>query len=110
MIKSFKTATLEKWKLIICKRKIKEYFAEMTMWKKIESKDEKDNKDWEEIEQKRRYIYKNTNSQKSLFGKIYEAFENEEWENVSNLVIELEEKMEELRSLYSKYKKNVIGL
>ncbi len=108
MIKSFKTVTLEKWKLIICMRKIKEYFAEMTMWKKIESTDEKDNKDWEEIEQKRRYIYKNTNSQKSLFSKIYQAFENEEWENASNLVIELEEKMEELRSLYSEYKKNVI--
>lgn len=108
MIKSFKTATLEKWKLIICMRKIKEYFAEMTMWKKIESTDEKDNKDWEEIEQKRRYIYKNTNSQKSLFSKIYQAFENEEWESASNLVIELEEKMEELRSLYSEYKKNVI--
>lgn len=108
MIKSFRTTTLEKWKLIICMRKIKGYFAEMTMWKKIESVDEKDNKDWEEIEQKRRYIYKNTNSQKSLFSKIYEAFENKEWENASNLVIELEDKMDELRSLYSKYKKNII--
>lgn len=108
MIKSFRTTTLEKWKLIICKRKIKEYFAEMTIWKKIESVDEKDNKDWEEIEQKRRYIYKNTNSQKSLFSKIYETFENKEWENASNLVIELEDKMDELRSLYSEYKKNVI--
>ncbi len=108
MIKSFRTTTLEKWKLIICMRKIKGYFAEMTMWKKIESVDEKDNKDWEEIEQKRRYIYKNNNSQKSLFSKIYEAFENKEWENASNLVIELEDKMDELRSLYSKYKKNII--
>ncbi len=108
MIKSFRTTTLEKWKLIICMRKIKGYFAEMTMWKKIESVDEKDNKDWEKIEQKRRYIYKNTNSQKSLFSKIYEAFENKEWENASNLVIELEDKMDELRSLYSKYKKNII--
>ncbi len=108
MIKSFRTTTLEKWKLIICMRKIKGYFAEMTMCKKIESVDEKDNKDWEEIEQKRRYIYKNTNSQKSLFSKIYEAFENKEWENASNLVIELEDKMDELRSLYSKYKKNII--
>lgn len=108
MIKSFKTTTLEKWKLIICKRKIKEYYAEMSLWKKIESIDEKDNRDWKKIDEKRRYIYKNTDNQKSLFCKIYDAFEKEEWENASNLVIELEEKMEEVRSLYSAYKKNVI--
>ncbi len=108
MIKSFKTTTLEKWRLIVCKRKIKEYFAEMSMWKKIESDDKKDNLDWEEIEQKRKYIYKNTSNQKGLFCKIYDAFEKEEWENVSNLVIELEDKIEEVRSLYSAYKKNVI--
>lgn len=108
MIKSFKTTTLEKWKLIVCKRKIKEYYAEMSLWKKIESIDEKDNRDWKEIDEKRRYIYKNTDNQKSLFCKIYDAFEKEEWENASNLVIELEEKMEEVRSLYSAYKKNVI--
>ena len=108
MIKSFKTTTLEKWKLIICKRKIKEYHAEMSLWKKIESIDEKDNRDWKEIDEKRRYIYKNTDDQKSLFCKIYDAFEKEEWKNASNLVIELEEKMEEVRGLYLEYKKNVI--
>lgn len=108
MIKSFKTATLEKWKLIICKRKIKEYFSEMSLWKKQETADEEDNIDWKEIDEKRRYIYKNTNNQKSLFSKIYEAFEKEEWKTASNLVIELEDKMEELRSLYSAYRRNIM--
>lgn len=93
---------------MICKRKIKEYFNEISLWKKKESTDEKDNNDWQLIEEKRRFVYKNTESQESLFSKIYYAFENGEWEKASNLVIDLEEKMEELRFLYSKYNKNII--
>lgn len=108
MIKSFKTATLEKWKLIICKRKIKEYFNEISSYKRLNSIDEKDNNCWDEIEEKRKIIYKNTNEQQSLFGKVIEAFEKEDWKETSRLVIELEEKMEELRSLYYIYKKNII--
>lgn len=108
MIKSFKTATLEKWKLIICKRKIKEYFNEISSYKRLNSIDEKDNNCWDEIEEKRKIIYKNTNEQQSLFGKVIEAFEKEDWKEASRLVIELEEKMEELRSLYYIYKKNII--
>lgn len=108
MIKSFEKAALKRWKLVICKRKIKEYFNEMSSWKQKTSVDENDNKDWQIIDEKRRYIYKNIDNKKSLFTKIHEAFENNEWEKASNLVIELEEKMEELRSLYSKYKKNII--
>ena len=108
MIKSFSKTALEKWRLMICKRKIKEYFNEISLWKKKESKDEKDNNDWQLIENKKRYIYKTIDSQESLFSKIYDAFENDEWEKASDLVIDLEEKMEELRTLYSKYSKNII--
>ena len=57
---------------------------------------------------KKEKIYKNTNEQQSLFGKVTEAFEKEDWKEASRLVIELEEKMEELRSLYYIYKKNII--
>lgn len=60
------------------------------------------------LKKKEKIIYKNTNEQQSLFGKVIEAFEKEDWKEASRLVIELEEKMEELRSLYYIYKKNII--
>ena len=108
MIKSFTKTALEKWKLIICKRKIKEYFNEISLWKKKQSIEESDNNNWQLIEEKRRELYKNTKSREALFSKICEAFEINKWDKASELVIELEEKMEELRLLYSKYKKNII--
>lgn len=108
MIKSFAKTALDKWKLIICKRKIKEYSNELSLWKKKQSSDIDDEENWRLIENKKRYIYKTIHNQQSLFSKIHEAFEKNEWQNASNLVIELEEKMEELRFLYSKYNKNII--
>lgn len=108
IIKSFARTALKKWRLMVCKRKIKEYFNEISLLKKKESTDEKDNDDWKLIDEKRRYIYKTTDDQESLFDKIYNAFEKEEWEKASDLVIDLEESMEELRGLYSKYNKNII--
>ena len=108
IIKSFKQTMLEKWKLIICQRKIKQYLAEISMWKNKESQYPKDIDDWNIIDEKSRYIYKTTYHNESLFLRIKTAFENESWEDASNLVIELEEKMEELRELYSQYKNNII--
>lgn len=108
IIKSFRKTVLEKWRLVVCKRKIKEYFNEIREYKMLKSIDEYDNKIWQIIDQKRRYIYKTTENQESLFNRIHKAFESKKWEEASSLVIELEEKMEELRELYSGYKKNII--
>lgn len=108
IIDSFKQTMLEKWKLIVCKRKIKQYLAEIGMWKNKESQYPKDIDDWNIIDEKSRYIYKTTYHNESLFLKIQKAFDNNNWKEASDLVIELEEKMEELRELYSEYKNNII--
>ena len=108
IIKSFKKTALEKWKIVVCKRIIKEYFNEINSWKELKSIDENDNNNWKKIEKKKKAIYKENDKEEALFLKINKAFENNEWSKASNLVIELEEKMEELRVLYSKYKKNIV--
>lgn len=108
IINSFKQTALEKWRLIICKRKIKQYLEEISSWKHKESQYPKDIDEWNIIDEKRRYIYKTTYHNESLFLRIKKAFESENWEQASNLVIELEDKMEELRELYSQYKNNII--
>ena len=108
IIDSFKQTMLEKWKLVVCKRKIKQYLTEISMWKNKESQYPKDIDDWNIIDEKKRYIYKTTYHNESLFLKIQKAFDNSNWKQASDLVIELEEKMEELRELYSQYKNNII--
>ena len=49
-------------------------------------------------------------SYQSLFTRIKEAFDKKDLELASNLYIELEEKMEELRKLYSSYKRNLLDI
>ncbi len=44
------------------------------------------------LKKKEKLYIKNTNEQQSLFGKVIEAFEKEDWKEASRLVIELEEK------------------
>ena len=51
---------------------------------------------------------KDTYTNTSLFTRIKEAFDKKDLELASNLYIELEEKMEELRKLYSSYKRNLL--
>lgn len=49
-------------------------------------------------------------SSKSLFTRIREAIKNQDYETVSNLQIEMESKMSELRELYSDYARNLLDI
>ena len=53
---------------------------------------------------------KDTYAKKSLFTKIKKATDVGQYKEVSTLQIELEEKMKELRELYSAYKKNLLEI
>ena len=65
---------------------------------------------WMKINDLRHYIMKDTYTSKGLFTKIKEAFENENYSEASKYYLELEEKMEILRELYSSYKKNLLDI
>ena len=53
---------------------------------------------------------KDTHAKKSLFSKINKATDACDYEEVSNLQLELEAKMKKLRELYSTYKRNLLDI
>ena len=65
---------------------------------------------WTKLHNLRIYIMKDTYNSKSLFTKVIDAFKNEDYADASRLYLELEDKMSELRSLYSSYKKNLLDI
>ena len=65
---------------------------------------------WSEISKLRIYIMKDSLTEKSLFSRLKDAFAKSNYELASELYIELEEKMETLRNLYSNYEKNLLDI
>ena len=63
---------------------------------------------WMKIDELRHYIMKDTYTNKSLFTRIKTALANNNLEVASELSLELDEKMNLLRKLYSNYKKNLL--
>lgn len=113
IINSFKLAALERWTTEITKRVINNYTDEVRSYKQIHSLDkvlDLDISNWMKIHNLRIYIMKDTYTTKSLFTKIKEAFNNEDYSDASRLYLELEDKMEQLRTLYSSYQKNLLDI
>ena len=65
---------------------------------------------WSKINELRQCLMKDTYSDKSLFGHIREAKENNDYKTISNLQLEIDKKMKLLRKLYSDYKKNLLDI
>ncbi|GAA0115538.1 type I glutamate--ammonia ligase [Clostridium senegalense] len=65
---------------------------------------------WENIQSLRNYIMKDNDENFSLFTKIKTAINEYDLNEVSNLQIELDEKISLLKNLYNKYKQNLIEL
>ena len=113
LINSFKMATLQRWCTEIGNRIINKYTHEIRSFKPLHSLDKAldlDVSNWMKINELRHYIMKDSYTSKSLFTKIKSAFINEDYSNASELYLELECKMEELRNLYSSYKKNLLDI
>lgn len=113
IINSFKLAAIERWSTEITKRVINNYTDEVRSYKQLHSLDKAldlDISNWIKIQELRMYIMKDTCNTKSLFTKIKEAFNNENYTDASNLYLELEDKMEQLRSLFSSYQKNLLDI
>ena len=62
---------------------------------------------WEKIQRLRKYIGKDTLDEKCLLTKIVRALDEEDYDRASELQIEMQSKVEELRDLYIIYKKNL---
>ena len=113
IINSFKLAFIERWTTEITHRVIKNYMNEIRSFKPLHSLDkilDLDISNWTSLHNLRIELMKDTYTNKSLFTKLNEAFENEDYADASRLYLEVEDKMSELRNLYSTYKKNLLDI
>ena len=113
LINSVKMAVTNRWILEISHRVLNSYGDKIRGYKALHSVDKAldlDITNWTNINNLRVYLMKDTYTNKSLFTRIKEAFDKKDLELASNLYIELEEKMEELRKLYSSYKRNLLDI
>ncbi|AWK53034.1 glutamine synthetase [Clostridium beijerinckii] len=113
IINSFKLAAIERWSTEITKRVINNYMDEVRSFKPIHSLDkvlDLDISNWMKLHDLRIYIMKDTYTSKSLFTKIKDAFNNEDYADASRLYLELEDKMSQLRTLYSVYRMNLLDI
>lgn len=67
-----------------------------------------DEKLWTKINTLRYYLIKDSLREKSLFGRIREAIDIKDYDKVSKLQLEMADKVNELKRLYSAYKRNII--
>lgn len=110
IINSFKVGSIDKWKKELENRIIKSYSTRIRNYVKLHTKENMDALDevmWNSISDIKFNVMKDTLTRKSLFTQIRESIENEDYETVSNLQLELKKNMAEIRSLYIKYKRNI---
>ena len=112
LINSFKLATIQRWTTDIVHRVILNHAAEVRSFKKLHSENalDLDISNWMTIDNLRHYIMKDTYTTKSLFTRIKLALSNEDYALASDLSLELEDKMSELRNLYTNYTKNLLDI
>ncbi|SHK54000.1 L-glutamine synthetase [Hathewaya proteolytica DSM 3090] len=109
IIKSYKTACIEKWIKEIQARVLHEYSKEIIQCKKLHitsSSSMYDDSLYAEIQKLRMHLKKNTSTAQSLFTQMGNAISESNFNLVSKLQIEIDSCMSELRSLYSTYAHN----
>jgi glutamine synthetase len=113
IINSFRMATISRWVTEINNRLLNNYSEEIRKFKMIHSADKAldlDLANWQKISDLRQSLMKDTYSKTSLFSKIKEASNNENYEELSTLQIQLDEQIQELRLYYSNYEKNLLDI
>lgn len=112
IINSFKKGVLSRWGTEIIGRIIPSNMEFIRGCKYLNHTEEATDLDsflWEKIDKKKRFLMKDSSKEKSLFTRLKEAVEKENYQEMSNLQIEMIEEMSELRALYSLYKKNILN-
>ncbi len=100
--------SIKNWLLDLEQRVIPENQKKILGCVKLENENTYDKDLWEQIEIIKKEVAKNDKNKKSIIGKILENSEKNNYEQVSKLQIEMNEKMEELDNLYNQYRNNQI--
>ncbi len=112
-IESFAITVLARWVTEIEHKIMNSYMGEIRASRAVHSLEKAldlDISNWMAINELRHYLMKDSYTTKSLFTKIREATNEEDYGKVSELQIELDNKMEILRKLYASYKKNLLDI
>lgn len=112
ILTSYKTAILSRWITEIEHRLIPNYISEIRSIKKgcNDELTEYDIEKWVEISRIREYIMKDSYTRKSLFSQIKDSISNNDYEELSNLQIQLDNEMRNLRKLYADYRRNLMSM
>lgn len=113
IIKSYKVAILTQWLTELYNRIIPNNMDYVRSCKKIHSGEnvaDLDVVNWEQINNLRFYLMKDTLTRKSLFTKIRTAIDNKDYDTVSALQLEMASKMDDLKHLYTIYKRNLFEI
>jgi len=111
IIASYVKATQTQWIMELYERILAENTELVRKCVKLhggEDSTDYDEAQWTVINDLRRYLMKDTLKEKSLFTRIRESIEAKNYDMVSNLQLEMAEKVSQLKKLYAAYKRNII--
>lgn len=113
LIASIREGYKDRWITEVDQRIISKYIDEIRGCKMLHCADKAldlDIKNWMKINELRLYLMKDSVDKNSLFTQIKLAAEAKDYAKVSDLQLELENKMDELRTIYTSYKKNLLDI
>lgn len=111
IIESFRIYILNKWKLELLYRVLPKYEEEVKGMKLLHKADYSNDLDlarWIRIRDLRNEAIKDRENKDSLATKIRDAFSNSNYKLASDLQVELQDLMLELKKAYKPYKRNII--
>ena len=110
IIEAYKAGALLRWKTELIARIVPENREVVRKAKEIVSEfvTDQDSYNWNQINGLRCYLAKDSIDEKSLFTLLITALNEGDYETASGLQVEMYDRMEELKSLYSAYEKNMI--
>lgn len=110
IIESYKMGTMAQWLTELMGRIIPDNIALVRSLIKIHKEETSTDIDvvhWEKVNDLRIYLMKDTLNKKSLFTRMRDAIEAREYDTVSDLQIEMNEKITLLKHLYIEYRRNL---
>ena len=110
IISAFREGALLRWKTELISRILPELRTMVRKAKKIDSAfvTDQDAYNWNKISMLRAELAKDSIDEKSLFTRLVDALNSGKYDKASKLQIEIYKKIEELRTLYDAYEKNII--
>lgn len=111
VLESYKEQVLSQWRTELHDRIIPQTMDFIRSCKKVHSDNDfsdYDIKNWLEIDKIRHEIAKDTITEKCLLTRAKNALDQEEYDQASDLQLEIQKKVNQLAALYTRYKKNLL--